>query len=127
MFESDRSGNGDLYSITLAGHGLRRLTSNPGRDMSPAWSPDGQRIAFVSTMSGRPEIYVMGANGSSVQPITSSSDPVSHPAWSPDGTHIVFVRRETLRAFEMVSVAADGSGAVTLTTGDAVNTQPDWG
>ena len=80
------------------GSGVTRLTDNDVIDWSPAWSPDGRRIAFVSERDwdrdiGGIEIYVMGADGSDVTRLTGNDDDEWAPAWSPDGRRIAFGRR----------------------------------
>src|SRR5450631_3125947 len=56
---------------------------------SPAFSPDGKRLAFVSNLSGLPQIWVMDSGGFP-QAVTSSDDPVGSVAWSPDGAWLAF-------------------------------------
>jgi Tol biopolymer transport system component len=59
---------------------------------SPAWSPDGNRIAFVSRRSGDEEIYVARANGSGITRLTAHPGPDLSPAWSPDGKRLAWSR-----------------------------------
>ena len=56
------------------GKNQRRLTKNPLHDTDPAWSPNGERIAFMSDMNGRAnyDIYVMDADGSNPQNLTNA-------------------------------------------------------
>ena len=79
------------------GSGSDRLTRNGAHNFNPAWSPDGQRIAFERgrrqahpTGSGAwgYEVYVMNADGSGQQRLTRGG---SQPRWSPDGRKIAFV------------------------------------
>ena len=88
----------DLYTINLKDNCcLRRLTVGRFSDnLSPTFSPDGQRVAFVSTRPGLPQIYVMAADGTDQQlfapfdyGVTGSSNA---PEWSPDGQSVAFHR-----------------------------------
>jgi TolB protein len=88
----------DLYTINVKDNCcLRRLTVGRFSDnLSPTFSPDGQRIAFVSTRPGLPQIYVMAADGTDQQlfapfdyGVTGSSNA---PEWSPDGQSLAFHR-----------------------------------
>ena len=106
-----------------------RLTDNDHEDWSPAWSPDGSRIAFTSYRSYLQdddlEIYVMNADGSGVVQLTANSAWDSDPAWSPDGSRIAF--SSTRDGDEEIYVMnADGSGVVQLTANSAWDSEPAW-
>ena len=97
VFSSNRDGNAEIYVMNADGTGVSRLTNHPGHDLDPAWSPDGERIAFRSNRddegeTGEPayEIYVMNADGTGVSRLTNADRTVRSPAWSPDGLNIVF-------------------------------------
>ncbi len=91
--------NVDVYRVDARGY-LTDLTSNPALDTSPSPSPDGSRIAFVSSRSGSPEIYAMSASGGA--PVRLTTSPFEDQtvawndagktsiAWSPDGKRIAF-------------------------------------
>ena len=99
MFVSWRDGNGEVYAIDADGSGPRNLTQHPAKDVRPAWSPDGRRIAFVSRRDGNSEVYVMNADGSGKRNLTrdrASDD--DYPTWSPDGRRIAFLRVRTVPA-----------------------------
>jgi hypothetical protein len=61
-----------------------------GGDASPEWSPDGSRVAFVSTRRGDSDIYVIPAAGGSPSLLVGWPGNQDHPAWSPDGKNIAF-------------------------------------
>ena len=112
------------------GSHLRDLTRNLAQDGQPAWSPDGSKIAFVSTRDGNAEIYVMRADGSGQRRLTRT--PAANdtaPVWSPDGTKIAFMctfGRPRI-VTEICVVGADGRSARELTSrteGD--NLYPRW-
>lgn len=61
------------------------------RSFSPSFSPDGQRIAFVSDSGALPELYTMPADGGKAERVTALSDPVNGVQWSPDGAWLAFI------------------------------------
>ena len=68
------------------GTGVVRLTDDEAHDLSPAWSPDGGRIAFESNrVDWKSAIYVMNADGTGVVRLTDDGASGYDPAWSPDG------------------------------------------
>jgi len=69
------------------------LTDSPDEDFYPAWSPDGRRLAFVSTRSGNWDIWVMNRDGSEQQSVTVFKGLDAAPAWNPDGKMIAFASR----------------------------------
>jgi len=86
----------EIYVINVDGSGLTRLTTNTEEERSPAFSPDGQRIAFSCRKGIRGgntlEICVMNADGTGVAKMTDNSVAELSPHWSADGTKIVFHR-----------------------------------
>jgi Tol biopolymer transport system component len=85
VYASKASGNWDLYVQRVGGNNPRNLTAeSTADDTQPAFSPDGERIAFRSERE-RGGIFLMGATGESVKRLT---DFCYHPTWSPDGREI---------------------------------------
>jgi TolB protein len=105
----------------------RRLTTDPGTDTSPSWSPDGRRIAFVSNRSGNPHIYVMNADGSEQRRLTFQGNYNQTPRWSPRGDLIAFTARDERRAFDIFTVSPE-TGKVARVTQDQglTNSEPSW-
>ena len=69
---------------------IRRLTSLPGNEAQPVWSPDTQFVAFVSVMSGNRDIWIKPVGGGDLIPVTQHPAADYDPDWSPDGRTIVF-------------------------------------
>ena len=114
--------NGGIQVINADGTTGRVLTSDSG-DFSPAWSPDGARLAFdrYDRNQFARDIYVMGADGSGLKRLTGDPSDDSDPAWSPDGSKIAFGRDGAIYTVN----AIDGSGLHALTTG-GYDSHPTW-
>jgi len=96
MFSRQEAGDYEIYTIKPDGTDIRRLTHSRGNDAHMAWSPDGERIVFVSTRMGfkdeapytdapQPygEVFTMRYDGSDVQQITDNQWEEGTPAWQP--------------------------------------------
>jgi hypothetical protein len=119
-----RRANGDVYAMAADGTAQRALTRSPLEDGSPAWSPDGRRIAFTRSARERKEIYVMTRTGHGLRRLTDRGD-VDAPAWSPDGRWIVFSAGHGDRHALFVMRSRGGTPyRVTSFTADA--RVPDW-
>ncbi len=97
--------NRDIYLANGDGTGVIRLTTDPGADMYPSWSPDGRSIAFVRDG----DVYVMGADGSGATRVMSSPESEIAPSFSPDGTKLVFGRPSGVDNATIHQVDLDGS------------------
>jgi len=89
-FARDRGDDFDIYTMNPDRTELRQLTNLPGDDVSPLWSPDGQRIVFMSSRGGDPRIYVMDADGTHATLLVDGSGDDLLGAWSPDGTRVAY-------------------------------------
>ena len=94
--------------------GLIRSTPAPLDVQTPAWSPDGRKLAFVSRRDGNSEIYVINADGSEQENLTQHPARDSHPSWSRDGRKLAFVSRRDGNS-EIYVMNADGSGLRNVT------------
>ncbi len=68
----------------------RRLTFGANSNSSPAWHPDGRRIAFVRAAGAPPQINVLSLDGGEAAPFTKAETGATNPRWSPDGTKLLF-------------------------------------
>ncbi len=90
-YDSNRSGNQDIYRTPVGGGESEQLTTDPHDDFSPNISPDGRWVAFHSLRFGTRDIFVMPAEGGEAQRVTND-DPGEErvPVWSPDGRSLVY-------------------------------------
>jgi TolB protein len=72
-----------LCVITPDGQKRVQLTTGPGVDDSPSWSPDGRHLVFSSTADGKSQIYMINADGKDLERITFTGTHNSAPTWSP--------------------------------------------
>jgi dipeptidyl aminopeptidase/acylaminoacyl peptidase len=142
-----------LHLLDVETGARRQLTAGKGSDGSPAWSPDGSQIAFVSDRAGAPQLFVISPDGGEARQVTELEKGVSGtPAWSPDGTKLAFAalgpgeRRDptrpyrvtrTVYRFDQMGYIADalldihvvdvaGGEPKRLTDDDRVNGDPRW-
>jgi len=137
LFASDLHGGGqadeEVYVMDADGSNVRRLTNTPGDSTSSwaaDWSPDGQKIVFMSNRGGSPpgsdgnDLYVMNADGSNLRRLTRAHGWNATPAWSPDGEHIAFASdREDKGNAGIWLIAPDGTGPRRL---NALGGRPSW-
>ncbi|MBV8488389.1 MAG: S9 family peptidase, partial [Planctomycetaceae bacterium] len=88
--ETDKT-NSSLWLVPTAREGPKRLTTAPGTNNHPRWSPDGKSIAFVSSRGGSNQVWILPVEGGEARQLTKLPIDVSGPIWSPKGDKIAFV------------------------------------
>jgi tricorn protease len=81
---------GDLWIVGRSGGVARRLTSTPGPETEPYFSPDGSQIAYTATVAGNTDVYVMPAAGGEPKRLTYHPGADRVRGWAPDGRRVVF-------------------------------------
>ena len=119
--------------MSILGNRVRRiedpkfLTVGGGDNRSPAWSPDGQKIAFVRSTSATFEnIHLMDADGENVVRLSDANWNESRPTWSPDSQRIAFATRRESGPQQIFAMNVDGSGLVQLTRAVEDIRSPGW-
>ena len=123
LFESDRDGDLEIYTIGIDGNNLQQLTNNNATDVNAEWSTTG--IIFESNRDGNSEIYRMAPDGNNQINLTNDPGRDTDPIWSPNGQKILFEsRRDGNR--ELYVMEADGSNVKNLTNNPAKDFFGRW-
>lgn len=133
---------GDLYIVETNGGMARKLTADPGYEIFPRFSPDGNWIAFTGQYDGNTEVFIIPSQGGEPKRLTYTAtlgrDDISDRmgpnnivmAWTPDSKHIIYrSRKKTFNAFigQLYKVSVDGglSEELPLSTGGFCSYSPD--
>ncbi len=109
-FDSDRSGNADIYRMPVRGGEPEQLTTDPADDFCPNVSPDGRWVAFHSLRYGTRDILVMPAEGGAAQRVTDDPGEERCPIWSPDGRSLSYSLTGTEARDGLYVISKDQSG-----------------
>jgi len=136
LFDSDRSGNHEIFVMKTHGSGARQLTDDDAyENWWPRASPDRTRILFYRSPAGDPENYdqaslwVMDADGTDVRRLRAKGDDgwasQGHGEWSPDGSRIAMFGTDS-DSIELFVTDANGDSPVQYTDRGGVNTDVSW-
>jgi TolB protein len=108
VFNSDRGGSQQLYTMDVSGGNVQRISFGDGRYGTPVWSPRGDLIAFTKMSGGQFSIGVMHPDGSGERSLTQSYLEEG-PTWSPNGRVIMFYRQTRNGRARLYSVDLTGN------------------
>ena len=132
-FASDRTGAPQIYLANTEGNGIHPITNLSEGACQPDWSPDGEKIVFVSPCEVNQDVfkgsslYIVDADGSNLTPLSSVPGGDFEPAWSPDGKHIAFTSlRDGHMQIYSINLADSTVQRLTETTKDEFARHPAW-
>lgn len=123
-FSSERSGGLQVYVMSSKGGDARRVTFQGSHNTDPAWSPKGDRLAFVGR-DGNFDVFTCGTDGKNVLRITQGQGDNEDPTWSPDGRYLAFGSTRSGGSHIYMSTA-DGRVQSQMTRGGGGYTNPAW-
>ncbi|MDE0326827.1 MAG: DPP IV N-terminal domain-containing protein [Candidatus Poribacteria bacterium] len=125
-FSSNRDWNYDIYMMDIKGKNLQNLTNSPTHEFQPTFSPDGHRMAYVSSRhDGYLEIYVMNLSTKVSHRLTHHPKHDANPAWSPDGRWIAFDSNRQGK-YDIYKIEPDGENLQRLTHEGQDNYNAAW-
>ncbi|MEN8214749.1 MAG: Tol-Pal system beta propeller repeat protein TolB [Pseudomonadota bacterium] len=107
------------------GHNAKTVLSSNEPVMSPSWSPDGGRLAYVAFEKGRPGIYVQTLSSGKRIRISNAAGLNGAPTWSPDGSRLAVTLSKDGNP-EIYIIGASGGTPRRLTNNQAIDTEPAW-
>jgi TolB protein len=126
LYSSYKLGKPAMFSHELTTGARHPVGRGPGSTMSPAVSPDGRKVAYISDESGSPNLFVCDIGGGNPRHLSRNRDAESSPCWSPDSKTICFVSRERGPA-KLYTISGNGGKRQYLeTTGVGTATEPAW-
>ncbi|HYI45176.1 MAG TPA: hypothetical protein VE174_06925 [Actinomycetota bacterium] len=138
-----QTGYPEIHLMRENGDHFARLTYYKGEDLSPVWSPDGERVAFIRDSDPRPpkvagdilqdlranyDLYLMAADGSNVVRLTQEQTAEDSPQWSPDGSSIAYIsgHGENSDNFDVFVMDLDSGESRNITDDPADDYDPSW-
>src|SRR6266536_2997931 len=79
-----------IYLVPVGGGEVRQLTNDEHSSASPRWSPDGEKLAFISARDGEDQIWTIDVSSGALKKIRTISTGAADPVWSPDGKWLAF-------------------------------------
>ena len=120
--------SGQRYELHIAdsdGMNAQVALRSPESIISPAWSPDGQHLAYVSFEARKPVVYIHTLSTGQRKVLVNFKGSNSAPAWAPNGRRLaVVLTKDGLSQIYLVN--ADGSGVSRLMTSPGIDTEPAW-
>lgn len=132
-YASNRSGLPQIYLVDISSQAVTQITNMSEGACQPSWSPDGERMVFISPCKGMDDIYyeaglyIINADGSNLTPLSTVPGGDFDPSWSPDGNSIAFtsLRSGQMEIFVM-DVKTQSVTQITKGVSGVESRQPAW-
>ncbi|MDH5465899.1 MAG: Tol-Pal system beta propeller repeat protein TolB [Candidatus Aminicenantes bacterium] len=125
VFISDRDGNDELYMMDYDGHNQTRLTFNKIIDYMPAWTTEGEKIAYTSYRGTEAGLYIYNPYEGTRKEVMSTGTNYA-PSFSPDGKKLAFCSTIEEGNSEIYVANSDGTDIRRITFNNAIDTSPAW-
>jgi Tol biopolymer transport system component len=125
VFQSDRRGNMDLFTIHPNGTGLKRITTSTDDDLFPSWSPNSDKVAYVHIHGASQQVFTVRTDGTDVTQLTHTKLLKGSLAWS-FNTRKIVMSAGTEETVDLYTIHADGTNQHRLTSGPSNDFEPAW-
>ena len=116
----------ELYTMDYDGSSAHALTAYKSTVLTPAWSPDGEKIAFTSYRRGIPDIEILSRSDNRPYTFERPGGTTTTPAWSPDGSKIALATSRDGSDMEIYVADWNGKNLRRLTVSKGVDISPVW-
>jgi serine/threonine protein kinase len=133
-FVSERNGQPQVWLMNADGSNQHAITSQPNGACQPDWSPDGQRLVFISPCSNRQvrsflypgaSLYFINQDGTGLKPLPMAPEGDFDPHWSPDGKKIAFTSLRSGKP-QIYLLDVNDLSIVPISNSDSNDKQPSW-
>lgn len=124
-FVSNGTGNKEIHAMDFDGEGVEAITKNGFINISPAWSPDGSAISYVSFKGGRPSVYIKEIGNGKETRLSISDGTSLGASWAPDGKKLALVISRDGNA-DIYAINRDGGSLTRLTDNWGLDVSPSW-
>lgn len=124
-FVTERGKAKEIAVIDYDGNGFQQLTSSSSLNISPRWSPDGDKIAFTSYIMENPDLLILPLNDRKAYRLSNQQGLNTAPAWSPDSKKIALTMTKDGNP-EIYVMEIKGGKTRRLTNHSAIDSSPSW-
>lgn len=131
-YASDVTGLPQIWLMNSDGTASRQITEMEEGACQPTWSPDGERLAFISPCGGNQEIYpgagifIINVDGSEMTALPSVPGGDFDPSWSPDGSRIVFTSLRDYNRAQIYEITLEDNSVRSISNNTVRDSQPTW-